>query len=409
MNTSYLRSLAAGFLFCTVSACDKPAASSPTPPVATVKPRAAPVILQGKAREQLEAQARAWADLINQKKSSEVVRNFDLPRLFKTIVDDIECEDDFRRGLLSGLTKSGKELTTTITKQWNGGEARFQKVEDTTQGTVARLRIVMDDGTSYLDLIPEVTKDGKVTILDIDNRSMGVRISDTVKQIIVALINSMPKQAGLLTKLFGGSESTTEDNKNLQEYFKASQQNKPRACELYSKLPLSIRRNRAFYATYLQLATSLDDEKVYLTAMGEGKKQFPNDASIQFMLVDYHFLRKEYDEVEKCMATTIKELGEDGNLWMLNAVMRMTAGKLDAADEAYHNSIRLEPDILNHHSVGFQIAAQRKDYPEVVRRLQVASKALGEPIALVASENEALNAARESSEYKEYAANLKLK
>jgi tetratricopeptide (TPR) repeat protein len=385
-------------------ACDsKPSTSSASAPAAqAAKPKAAPVILKDEAkRELLTNTAIEWAKNISDGQPEAVVNVFKIEVLIATMVSQLEVEPKIRQDIEMGIKRALPQLRKNMAVQWKG-VAKFLRLVDTEDGTVARMRIVSDGGSSYLDFIPLFEKDDKISILDLNNRSVGTRVSDAMKQVLSTMIQSMPKQQGLLAKILGGSDASDEDNKMVIEYVESMKANKKHAVSLYPKLPVSVRKNRAFFATYLQAAISLDDEKIYMKAMEEGRMRFPNDPALAFMMVDFHYLKKDFAEAEKSVMTTMAALGEDGNLWHLCSSMRREGGNLEAADEAYHKAIELEPEIFNHHVVGLQVAAQRKDYKEVVRRLKLASDGVGEVMVLQPSGDPFLDEAIKSEEYLTY-------
>ncbi len=401
-----LRLLCLGFSALAFCACDSKPSTTTGTPAATpaVKAKAAPVILKDEAqRELLASTADGWAESISAGKAAEVLQQFKIEELMKNIIAELDLEPKLRREMESGINRALPGLRNTMAAQWKGA-AKFLRVVDTEDGTVARIRIVSEGGSSYLDFIPLFAKDGTISFLDLNNRSMGTRVSDAMKQMMSTVAQSLPKQQGVLARLLGGSEASEEDSKQVMDYIESMKTDKKHAVSLYPKLPIGVRKNRAFFATYLQAALTLNDEEIYMKAMEEGRMRFPKDPALTFMMVDFHYMKQDFAQADQCVVATIEALGEDGNLWHLCASVRREGGNLEGADEAYKKAIELEPDIFNHHMVGLQIAAQRKDYKEVVKRLELANEGVGEQMILKPSGDPYLDEAIKSDEYLAYAA-----
>lgn len=68
------------------------------------------------------------------------------------------------------------------------------------------------------------------------------------------------------------------------------------AMAMFKKLDKKLKNTKTAQIIYLQILSSTNENKKYLKAMEEYKKNYPNDPSLPLMLVDYHILRNEYDK-----------------------------------------------------------------------------------------------------------------
>lgn len=405
MSYHLLRVLSVGLFTGLMLSCERQAkpAVGATPPAALAK--AKPVVLNPEQRTKVEEAARHWVEQINSGEADKTLKDFDLPSLMKRTLDGIEVSAKIRSEVESGMLASVPKTRKSIAAQWSSGRARFLRIVDTEDGTVAKIRIDLENGgSSYLDLIPEMTPKGKVGIRDINNRSVGMLISESMRQ---ALATILPKDQGLtgtFAKIFGATDSDETSVKQAQEFMDAATKNPNRAPALYEKLPLALKKVRGIYAIYLQVSQGAEEE--YKKALEAGKKYFPKDPSLQFLLVDHYYLAKDFAAANQCVEDTMKALGEDGNLWSMRANLFKEMKQYDEADEAYLKSIAIEPDIMNHHSIGAQIAVNRSDYAEAVNRLKVGNKAIDDFIVFSKDVSPELDAFIDSDEYKAYHAKV---
>jgi hypothetical protein len=127
-------------------------------------------------------------------------------------------------------------------------------------------------------------------------------------------------------------------------------------------LPDDVRRSRLIFMSYLQVLMQDPGDPAYLTALEEGERLYPNDATLDFLAIDLHLLRKNYLAYESSIRRIEERLGRDAHLATLRAAGLIEAKDYSTAQAVIAEAIALEPDFKNAHRLRLKLAILQRDF-----------------------------------------------
>jgi len=116
-------------------------------------------------------------------------------------------------------------------------------------------------------------------------------------------------------------------------------------------------------------AIGLQDEARYIQVLDEISAAFPNDPSLGLILVDRHFLKKEYTKALEIVNWLIVDLGRDAFLSTLEASNLSELGRSEDALEAVEAGLKVEEGDLPLLWSRVNLMSKAKRYAEVARTL----------------------------------------
>jgi tetratricopeptide (TPR) repeat protein len=133
---------------------------------------------------------------------------------------------------------------------------------------------------------------------------------------------------------------------------------------VYQGLPPALRETMAASMIHINALQNLGKNDQYKQALKEAGKRF-NSASFQFMLVDVHFLDKEYDKAIECIDNFMQTLEKDAALLALKSLMLNAKGDIKGAKTVLNEAFELEPDCIFAHAKGLDVLLAAKDFAGV--------------------------------------------
>jgi tetratricopeptide (TPR) repeat protein len=188
--------------------------------------------------------------------------------------------------------------------------------------------------------------DGKVAAQDVFIYMLGEPLSESVFQLVVPAMNSGkgtlgtpkfdPQQLGAMNTLTSMSQAI-----QAGDFAKAVAE--------YGKFPKKWQEEKRVLVLYMQATAGLGagGEPNYLAAMERFRKLYPNDACVDFISIDYFFLKKQYDDARKAVDHLDKVVGGDPYLDVVRGNCWMEAGRFDEARAALENAANAEPELAN--------------------------------------------------------------
>jgi tetratricopeptide (TPR) repeat protein len=213
-----------------------------------------------------------------------------------------------------------------------------------------KFRLLHHDGAfNYHDFVV-VGRNGTAKAVDVHILTNGELASAMLRRTLLPVAVEMKK--GLLERL------TTEEStyvKHLPTIMKMAQfQADPKgALAVYQSLPEVLKTDKNALMFRIQ-AASLVDDTLYLAAMEDFRRAFPNDSSSRVMLIDYFYLKKMYKETLDQVTAIEQAEGPDAHLNVLRAGGLYELEQIEPARAELQKALALEPDLAE--AVTFAIA-----------------------------------------------------
>ena len=119
----------------------------------------------------------------------------------------------------------------------------------------------------------------------------------------------------------------------------------------------------------LQAAQATNDDGLYLAAMTDLGKTFPNDPSVELTAIDAYILRKEHEKALAAIDRLDKRVGGDPYLKSIKAGVLFDQGKHEEAARFAQSAVDAEPTLRDAHNVRLDIANAQKKYGDMARFL----------------------------------------
>jgi len=231
------------------------------------------------------------------------------------------------RGFKRGLGSVGTMLCAQITPDTTYTYLRTQTIDGTPRPL---FRMLGDDGVNYHSL--ELDKQGtEVRAADLYIYMTGEQLSSTFGGLFDLALHSgaAAEMSSKVTEI-----KTLMQSKQLDE-----------ASRILKSMPAALRKSKPMLLLGVQIASGMDNDPAYIAAIDDYAKAFPNDPSLDLVMVDGAFLRKKYDDAIALIDRLDKRLGGDPYLESLRANAFGEAGKHPEAIAHAKRAVQLEPTL----------------------------------------------------------------
>lgn len=349
--------------FLAISGCDqKKPAAPPAPPV--VKLTAAELAsaedfaksIVAAAKEGIPAKLTAMQDF--ESIWTECIRDLNAPQKFLA---------GAKSGFMSAVRSKGGLFGAYIKKP-----IQFIRSHERDGETVLLFRLREEGGgAGYGDFFLTKTPGGKFLVRDVFNYALGEKATTLMQRIVAQSVAAETKSP--LSKIFGGSKSNVKAAELEKAFGLSKLLQAGKFEELLTEseaLPPELRKERFVQFLRVQAAMELDDEPRYLKTMDELAAAFPKDPSVDFILMDRHFLNKDFKQALRSVDELTRQLGNDAFLASLQATCLIALNQFDDAEAAIKAGLEVEPDDFDIQMIMVDLLAKKKDHAGVRKLLE---------------------------------------
>lgn len=312
-----------------------------------------------------ETFARRLASALEPCDGTALLRFLDVDTIMRTAVARSSAPRSAKKGMLAGMTA---QLETFASRLCGDPLSTYHLLRVRTDQGVSKalFRFLGDDGVNYLEFYIGKNEQGEVLAYDMYSFLSAELVSETMRELIDRGVKDrdLMKDPTQLTRIMA----------EVQAHMAANRFAEARAA--LATLPESLRTGHTVMLNDLQIAANMDEE-TYLAAIAAFEKKFPGDSSLDMVLLDGFYLRKQYDEATAAIGRLSKRIGGDPYLDALRAGILSEQGKHVAAREAVERALAAEPSLENIHWVRARIAARDKHFAEVAEVLAHLQTAFG--------------------------------
>jgi tetratricopeptide (TPR) repeat protein len=290
--------------------------------------------------------------------------------IFERTVKDLGFPEKERKSMLRGAESSKKNLSDQIlTHMKNGGCYSLLRVHEVEGRKRVLMRFITEDGSvNYHDFILTHNQDGLVVAEDMYVFMNCEMISQTFRRMLL-LVASDPKK-GIAAQLRESDQLLVKNIKEILKMTAALKEGRSmEALSIFRKLPDELQKEKAFQLIAIQAAQGLDDAE-YLGEIERFRKNHPKDATIDFLAIDYYFLKKKYDEVLKAIEKLDKSLGGDSYLLILKGTALNQAGRNAEAKPLIEKGIKEGPKVANAYWIRIAIALEEMNHADTLEWLK---------------------------------------
>lgn len=308
-----------------------------TPALAAVLLLHCPAVFGRATPEQVGVQI---AEAFNAQDAQKVVQLIDLTAFSRDLVRDLGLTPEQATKVQEGMRSSLRNnieigLRSFAQKQ---GVAKFIRAGKQAGRTYTLVRVEYqsdDGGFDYIQYY--VTPAG--LIADWYTHTRGALASTSMR----LAVSSMLDKNSMLSTLFGIKSVDGQEVARFRTFNRhlvaGDHKSAYRALE---DLPEAYKQTK----DWAMLRTNVGgyDEVTYRAALEHLARNFSDDASVQFMLVDHYFYQERYDQAHEAVAAFEANVGEDGVTNFLKCSCLLSSRRYDDAVKACQRAMAIEPD-----------------------------------------------------------------
>ncbi|MCE9545699.1 MAG: hypothetical protein K8T25_09305 [Planctomycetia bacterium] len=254
-------------------------------------------------------------------------------------------------------------------------------------------QILAGGGITYHELLL-VPRDGGIKIVDIYQQATGNLLSETMRQILIPMMKPATGSAE------ADDVMRSADLMKQMEQQIASQHNRE-AVATYESMPENFRQLKPSRLLYLNAIVTVDEKK-YLKALEEYRRDFPNDAAAEMLGIDGHMMAKHYEQALASCDKVDAAVGGDPYLNVLRGNILVVAARPDEAAIQADKALAGDPSLKKHVDyLRADIALARHDYAALVVALSALESENGLDMNSVKTKTE-YAAFRRSPEYRQW-------
>ena len=224
-----------------------------------------------------------------------------------------------------------------------------------------RLKHSQDGSLNYHMLYLLRKPDGHLVASDIYVMTAAERLSESLHRSWMQTASKVVLKNGKKSAKVSAIDAELKASEKILELVKAGK-NEETLAE-YRKSPESVRKDKNILLIRLNAARSVSDEE-YIQAADDFQKFHPNDPAVDFLLINGHISRKNFDKAMACVDRTIERLGEDSSLLGIRAIVFTHMEKFPEAVQSIKAAIAAEPDLSDPYLAALDIVVAAKDHDE---------------------------------------------
>lgn len=291
------------------------------------KEKLAPPKVSPPTAEEAEAFAKRLEASISPCKRTEIDRAIDYDKLLARTLRGHRLGNHEREQLRRELTNAIGGMLCT---QLDTSDYTYLRTQIIDGAPRPLLRVVAPDGAFNYHQLELDKQAGEVRAVDIYFFASGENLSETFRALTETLVGT-------------GSTAASNSLRRIRQLTDNGDRAGARA--LLQKLPAVVRETKAAMLIDVQLTSGATADPEYLAAIDAYAKAFPNDPSLDLVILDGLFLRKAYDEALAVLARIDKRVGGDPYLDAMRAGIHGEAGQRGEALAAAKRATAREPTL----------------------------------------------------------------
>ena len=280
------------------------------------------------------------AQAVNEQDAQTLMQLIDAGALARGAVRDLGMTSEqaakLEEGMRNGLrTQVEAGLRNMAAKQ---GNAKFLRTGKRTGRTYALVRVEFEEGEGGYEYIEYyLTPAGKIA--DWYTHTRGALATESMRLAISSVLD----KDSMLTTLFGVQSVDAKDAARFRTFSRLLASGDHRAAyAALDDLPQSYRQTK----DWAMLRTGLAgfDETTYRAALDHLARNFADDPSVQFMLIDHYFYQQRFDRTYDAVSAFEANVGEDAATNFLKCSCLLAWKRFDDAIKACERAMTIEPD-----------------------------------------------------------------
>lgn len=291
---------------------------------------------------------------------------------------DIDAPADVKRDFSQSFVQASRGgqsgLVSTLVETINQGGrcSPLHLIGGKAQRGVRFRLLTVDGALNYLDFYLARRADGSIKAVDVFPYAVGESIAQSTRHFYLSAVAE--SQRNLIDRLTGKEQvllthlpTLLQMNENLRNgQFEA-------VLTAYRGLPESLQQDRLFLVPRYTAASQVDDAE-YKAALADFRKYYPNDPSADLLMIDAHFLQRDFDAALAAIDRLDQSIGGDPYLHVLRSSVQIEQNRFTEARDAISKAIEAEPSLIEAYWALLGLSLTQEDFDETARILDLISE-----------------------------------
>jgi hypothetical protein len=284
-----------------------------------------------------------------------------------------QAEAGFRRGAMTSL-ESNTGFAAQIIKEAAEGSYRFLRVRQMDGQKTVLFRLVAEAGVNYHEYLLADSK-GRPRASDIFIYLSGERLSNTLRRSAFALAQQESRSwLEKLTKEESAYIKHFDEVRTMMDRFREKRYGESLA--IYRKMPPELQRDKNVLLIRNQAAMFAGDQEL-LESIEDFRRFHSDDICLDFLLIDYYVLRKEFAKAVESLDRLDLAVGGDPYLDSLRADATYRSGDKEKAFRLAENAINGASDIVDPYFAMISLTLEEKDHVRTLAGLRRVEERFG--------------------------------
>lgn len=278
------------------------------------------------------------ANDISSANTNQVTQHIDVSALWNSVIQNLQAPEDVLNRMKLGFVDGMRRAPGGIFRNLLGKDVKFLRIRTRDGEAVALLRARLGDegGATYLDVFTVRDAAGNYHVRDFYSQTVGEKMS-TLSSRLLAKVIAAESKSPLATILKGNRADRAALDRTLAISDLLQKGQFREALDQSDTFPAELRKDRFVQFVRVQAATALKDEARQIQVLDEMAATFPNDPTFAFILLDRHFMKKEFTKALETVHVLMGDLGRDAFLSVLEgsclSELHRTKDALNALEE----------------------------------------------------------------------------
>ncbi|TQV76460.1 hypothetical protein FLL45_00400 [Aliikangiella marina] len=244
-----------------------------------------------------------------------------------------------------------------LSLQRSGGVAEYQRNIRVDGTTRALIRLNLNaEGVNYMELIFD--KNNK-RVVDMFVHTTGEKLSDTMISIVALAV---PNNENLLSRLLGTKKLDNQVIKAIGQVVEFNRTGQfAKAHETLNNLPKEVQNSRYVTVMKVTLSSSVSED-AYYKELENLANLYGNESTLGFLLVDYYFIKGQFDRLVQTIETVEKRIGVDSILESLKANAYFMAQRHNLAMKHIEKAIAMEASNQEFYWIKAEVLNKQKKF-----------------------------------------------
>ena len=294
------------------------------------------------------------------------------------VTSGLAVDPAFREGFVGRFKKSLREPTSffgdLVRSVEKGGSFRVLRVRDEADGKAVLVRqLHKEGGLNYYSFRVVRRPDGKPRAVDIYVYLSAQMTSDLFRQIYQT--GSDGASSSATPEERARTDAMKKSFKLLADIRAAIRAEDPKhAWELYKQLDPLLYAQKSYQIVKINIAQQLNDNDIYLAALDEYRSRFPNDPSLDLILLDAYMVKQDFASAKSAIARFSASIGGDPFLDVLRGECELAEGKPDIAAASAQAALDADETLVAALDLSVRCSIALKKFDETVRLLELGKK-----------------------------------